>query len=91
MREPLEALLAACPAPAASAAFFERMLADIVGGGGAADVLEKVRCAGGRRGPGAVHVSDTCVTWQAMTFMHADTTREERKVQDVMRVSMKAI
>jgi hypothetical protein len=42
MREPLEALLAANPAPAASAAFFERMLADIVGGGGAADALEKV-------------------------------------------------
>jgi len=45
MREPLEALLAANPAPAASAAFFERMLADIVGGGGALDALEKVRRA----------------------------------------------
>jgi hypothetical protein len=54
MREPLEALLAASPAPAASAAFFERMLADIVGGGGAPDALEKVRraCRSRRTGRG---------------------------------------
>ena len=42
MHEPLESLLAANPAPAASAAFFERMLADIVSGGGALDPIEKV-------------------------------------------------
>ena len=42
MHEPLESLLVADPAPAASAAFFERMLADIVSGGGALDPIEKV-------------------------------------------------
>ena len=43
MREPLEAVLAGNPAPAASVAFFERMLADIVGGGGASEPVEKVK------------------------------------------------
>ena len=42
MREPLEAVLAGNPAPAASAAFFERMLADIICGGGASEPVEKV-------------------------------------------------
>ncbi len=42
MHEPLESLLAANPAPAASAAFFERMLADIVCAGGALDSIKKV-------------------------------------------------
>ena len=41
MREPLEAVLARNPAPAASVAFFERMLADIVSGGGASEPVEK--------------------------------------------------
>lgn len=55
MREPLEAVLARNPAPAASVAFFERMLADIVCGGGASDPLEKVRPPLQPQDLGAVH------------------------------------
>ena len=49
MREPLEVVLASNPAPAASVAFFERMLADIVCGGGASDPVVKVSSASGHK------------------------------------------
>ncbi|KAK9837328.1 hypothetical protein WJX81_006507 [Elliptochloris bilobata] len=71
MREPLEALLADNPAPAASVAFFECMLADIVGGSGAADPVEKASYALGYN-LAIEYLADYEKTWMLDSFRALD-------------------